>query len=73
MTLVGKEMNVYKIPERIKKNIEYYQFNEEGSKSVNKRYEELMNTQNLRTIIIELYPNYKNPTCFLLLWEKYVR
>lgn len=59
-------------PERIKKNIEIYQFNQEGSDFVNKRYEEIKDMSNLKEISIHLYPK-KRPNSYILKWEIYVR
>lgn len=67
------KMKENKIPERIIKNIEFYQLNEEGSKLINQRFEELSSLDNLAGLSVELYPNEKNPNCYALTWEINVR
>lgn len=66
-------MNESRIPERIKKNIEFYQLNEEGSELVNQRFAEVSQLDNLRELSVELYPNNKNPNYYALTWETNVR
>ncbi len=61
-------MNESRIPERIKKNIEFYQLNEEGSKLINQRFAEVSQLDNLRELSVEIYPNY-----YALTWETNVR
>jgi len=60
-------------PERIKKHMKIYQLNEEGSGMVNKKYKELSLLDNLKELVIELHPDDKNPDCYFLIWETYVR
>lgn len=66
-------MNESRLPERIKKNIEIYQLNENGSELVNRRFEEISKLDNLRELSVEFYPSEKKPICYILTWETNVR
>lgn len=57
---------------KLKKNIEYYQYNNEGSEIVNRRYNEVIKKDNLHSISIEYFPNQKKPSMFILIWEEHI-